>query len=69
MLEKPSEQVASLLTPAEALTILGFRTKTNHTLRHLELRGLLKPIRLSARTLRYDPRDVVKLIEGARAGA
>ena len=40
---------------------------TNHTLRKIELRGLLHPIRLSARTLRYDIRDIERLIEDARA--
>ena len=67
MLNKLSEPIAGLLTPAETLSILGYKTKTNHSLRHLEQRGLLKPIRLSARTLRYDPRDVEKLIDGGRA--
>lgn len=45
----------SLLTRAEVAGILGI---SKHTVWNLERRGLLKPIRLSQRTLRYKAEEV-----------
>ncbi len=56
-----------LLTGDEVRQMLGLRTQTNHTLRLLEKRGLLHPIRLNARVVRYDPEDVQRLIDTGRS--
>lgn len=45
----------SLLTRAEVAGFLGI---SKHTVWNLERRGLLKPIRLSRRTLRYKAEEV-----------
>jgi hypothetical protein len=58
----PDAPTSELLTPAEARARLGLRTRTNHTLRGFEKRGLLKPVRLGTRTLRYRPEDIAALI-------
>lgn len=57
-----------LLTPNEVKAALCLRSATNHTLRNMERRGQLRPIRLGSRTLRYDAADVARLIEQARGG-
>ena len=53
-----------LLRPDEVIAALGLNTKTSHTLRNLERRGLLRPIKISARCYRYYPEDVRKLMAG-----
>jgi hypothetical protein len=67
MKENLVRSIADLLTPAEAKRRLGLRSRTSHTLRLLELRGLLKPVRLNSRTIRYDPADLEQLIERSRS--
>ena len=59
----------NLLTAAELKEKLGYRCKTNHVLRNLELRGLLFPVRLNSRRLVYDPADVARLIQQSKGGA
>lgn len=56
--------IEPLLSPHEAIAALGLRTKTSHTLRNLERRGLLRPVRLSARCVRYHAADVLRLARG-----
>jgi DNA-binding transcriptional MerR regulator len=58
---------ADLLTPADVRRLLGMKGRTSHTLRAYDRRGLLRPIRLNARTLRFDPRDVARFIDEARS--
>jgi DNA-binding transcriptional MerR regulator len=53
---------APLLTPEEVRRMLGLRTKTNHTIRAWERRGLLKPVRFNSRVLRYRREDVEALV-------
>jgi hypothetical protein len=60
-----NEKSATLLTPNEVKTILGLRTRTSHTLRQLEIRGVLRPLRLTRKTLRYRREDVARIIGGA----
>jgi|GEM_PF-6586062 len=59
--------IEPLLSPHEAIAALGLRTKTSHTLRNLERRGLLRPVRLSARCIRYHVADVQRLVAGGAA--
>ena len=54
---------SDLLSSAEAKKFLGFRCKTNHPLRALERKGLLTPVRLNSRALRYRWSDLLKLVE------
>ena len=58
-----------LLHPDAVKAALGFLCRTNHPLRSLELRGLLRPVRLGTRTLRYSVEDVRAFIAQARGGA
>lgn len=67
--QKDTDPTAPSLWDAHQVTaFLGLRCKTAHTLRAYERRGLLHPIRLTARTLRYDPLEVRALIDSARGG-
>lgn len=58
-----------LLHPNDVKAALGFRCQTNHVLRNLEKRGLLFPVRLGTRTLRYCVADVRAFIAKSKAGA
>lgn len=58
-----------LLHPDAVKVALGLTCRTNHVLRSLELRGLLRPVRLGARTLRYTVADVRAFIAQAKGSA
>ncbi len=47
----------------EAKKFLRYQCRTNHPLRALERKGLLTPVRLNARALRYRWSDLHKLVE------
>ena len=51
-----------LVTRPEASRLLGYRGVTSHTLRRLELRGLLTPLRITPRAIRYRRSDLNRLI-------
>ena len=56
----------SLLTPKQIRQILGLRGSSNHTLRNWERAGILFPIRINSRTLRYRRCDLEGLVTAAR---
>jgi len=55
---------SELMTRAAVCSLFGV---VPATLRNWELRGLLRPFRLNARVLRYDRRDVDKLLREAQS--
>lgn len=55
--------VVELVDRHEAARLLCYRGKTSHTLRRLELRGLLTPVRISNRAVRYRLSDIRQLID------
>ena len=56
-IESNAEQ-DKLLTPTDVKEALQLRSQSNHVLRNYEKRGLLHPVRLGKRTLRYTPDDL-----------
>jgi hypothetical protein len=60
---EPETSGSELVTRPQAARLLGYAGKTSHTMRRLELRGLLTPVRITQRAIRYRRADIERLID------
>ena len=69
----PEKDIPPAISPDEAIDfrrvyeLLGLRCKTAHTALSYARKGLIRAIRINARTIRYSKRSVVALIDGESA--